>query len=151
MLYRYIMSQIRLFGSLCVEHVISILLPSPGEIRLGDFGLLVIHRIVYFGVVFDLVFQKCINSRTYVFSNCNCSLIEFMAILFSMRFLNMYQVESSQIESNKKDKTKLTPLPVVSSELNYRAVMFARFVCALLGFVRTIFLQNSKKIWGIIC
>ena len=39
------------------EHVISIFLLSLGEIRLGDFGLLVIYRIVYFGVVFDLVFQ----------------------------------------------------------------------------------------------
>ena len=40
-----------------LEHVISLLLPSLGEIRLGDFGLLVIYRIVYFGVVFNLVFQ----------------------------------------------------------------------------------------------
>ena len=49
------------------------------KLDLGDFGLLVIYRIVYFGVVFDLVFQICINSRTYVFSNSNRSLIEFMA------------------------------------------------------------------------
>ena len=40
-----------------LEHVISLLLPSLGEIRLGHFGLLVIYRIVYFGVVFDLGFQ----------------------------------------------------------------------------------------------
>ena len=61
------------------KHVISLFLPSLGEIRLGDFGLLVLYRIVYFGVVFDLVFQICINSRTYVFSNSYPSLIEFMA------------------------------------------------------------------------
>ena len=48
------------------EHVISIFLPSLGEIRLGDFGLLVIYRIVYFGVVFGMVFQKAlIPVRTY--------------------------------------------------------------------------------------
>ena len=72
-----------------LEHVISLLLPSIGEIRLGDFGLLVIYRIVYFGVVFDLGFQICINSCTYVFSNFNRSLIEFLAIFFSMQIFNM--------------------------------------------------------------
>ena len=65
----------------CIEenHVISILLPSLGEIRLGYFVLFVIYRIVYFGMVFDLVFQICINSRTYVFSNSDHYLIEFMS------------------------------------------------------------------------
>ena len=51
---------------------------SLGEIRLGDFGLLVIYRIVYFGVVFHLIFQICINYRTYIFSKSNHSLIEFI-------------------------------------------------------------------------
>ena len=72
-----------------LEHVISLLLPSLGEIRLGDFGLLAIYITVYSGVVFDLVFKICFNSRTYVFSNSNHSLIEFLAVFFSMRFLNM--------------------------------------------------------------
>ena len=49
-----------------------------------DFWLF--YRIVYFGVVFDLVFQICINSRTYVFSNSSRSLIEILAVFFSMRF-----------------------------------------------------------------
>ena len=68
------------------EHVISIFLQSLVEIRLGYLDFWFFYRIVYFGVVFDLVFQKCINSRTYVFSNSNCSLIEFLAVFFSMRF-----------------------------------------------------------------
>ena len=71
------------------EHVISLFLPSLGEIRLGDFRLLVIYRIVYFGMVFDLVFQICINSHTYVFSNSNRSLIGFMAVFFSMKLFDM--------------------------------------------------------------
>ena len=48
---------------------------------------MVIYRIVYFGVVFDLIFQISINSHTYAFSNSYRSLIEFMAVFFSMRFL----------------------------------------------------------------
>ena len=40
-------------------------LSSLGKIRLGDFGLLVINRIFYYGVVIDVVFQTCKNSRTY--------------------------------------------------------------------------------------
>ena len=41
--------------------------------------------------------------------------------------------ELAQRESNKKDETKLTPLPVDPRELycNVTPVMFARFVCAL--------------------
>ena len=39
------------------EHFISFLSPSFGKFRLGDFGLLVIYSIVYFGVVFDFVFK----------------------------------------------------------------------------------------------
>ena len=50
-------------------HIISIFLLSLGWIRLGYFGLLVIYRTVYFGVVFDLVFKICINYRTYAFKN----------------------------------------------------------------------------------
>ena len=71
------------------KHVISLFLPSLGEIRLEDFGLLVIYRIVYFGVVFYLVFQIFINSCMYVFSNSNPYLIKFMAVFFSMRFLKL--------------------------------------------------------------
>ena len=52
-----------------IYYVIYLLLTSPGEIRFGDVGLLVIYSIVYFGVVFDLVFQIRINFRTCVFSN----------------------------------------------------------------------------------
>ena len=69
-----------------IEHVISIFLSSPREIRLGGFGLLVIYSIFYFGVVFDLVFQTCNNYRTYVFSNYNHSLIKFLAVFCSMPF-----------------------------------------------------------------
>ena len=44
--------------------------------------------------------------------------------------------ELAQGESNKKDKTKLTPLLVDSHELycNVTPIMFSRFVCALLSF-----------------
>ena len=63
-----------------LEHVISLSLPSLGEIRLGDIGLLAIYRIFYFGVGLNLFFQICINSRTYVFSYSKHSLIEFLAI-----------------------------------------------------------------------
>ena len=68
-----------------LEHVINIFLSSLGEIRLGDFGILVIFRIVYFGVVFDLVFQKYINSRTYACSNSNRSLIELLGVFTSYK------------------------------------------------------------------
>ena len=47
--------------------VISLFLPSLGEIRLAYFGLLVIYRITYFGVVFELVFKYAlIPVRTYL-------------------------------------------------------------------------------------
>ena len=42
--------------------------PSIWDFRHGGFGLLVIYRIGYFGVVFDLAFQTCKNSCTYTFS-----------------------------------------------------------------------------------
>ena len=44
----------------------------------------------------------------------------------------------SKRESNKKDKKKLTPLPVDTRKLycNVTPVMFARFVCALIFRVR---------------
>ena len=90
----------RLFFSWCLEHVISIFLPSLVEIRLGDFGLLVIYIIVYFGVVFELVFHICINSNPCVFSNPNRSLIEFLAVLFSVWFLKFCLVESPSIFGN---------------------------------------------------
>ena len=73
-----------------IEHVIYLFLQSLGEIRLRDFGLLIIDRIFYFGVVFDLVFQICMNSHMYIFSNSNHSLIEFMAVFFGIKFLNIY-------------------------------------------------------------
>ena len=85
----YFIVRISLFGSWCLEHVISIFLPRLREIRLRYFGLLVIHRIVYFGVVFDLVFQICINYCTYVFSNPNRSLFKFLAVFFSVQWFNM--------------------------------------------------------------
>ena len=40
-----------------VYHVLFLLPPSTGEIRLGGFRIFGIIRIIYFGVVFDLVFQ----------------------------------------------------------------------------------------------
>ena len=45
------------------------------------------YRIVYPGVVLDFFFQICIDSQMNVFSNSNCSMIEFLAVFFSMNFL----------------------------------------------------------------
>ena len=91
-----------LMMSLEREHVISLFLPSLGEIRLGGFGLLVIYRIVYFRVVFDLVFQTCKNSRTNVFLKSDRPLFEFMVIFLSMRFFKLQYVESLSRDRKKQ-------------------------------------------------
>ena len=46
-----------------------------------------------------------------------------------------------QIQSNKNDKTKLTPLPVDPQELycNLTPVMLAHFFCVLLNFCARVF------------
>ena len=73
-----------------VYHVISLFLPSLGVTRHGVFGLLFIYRIVYFGVIFDLVIQKCKNFRGYVSSKSNRSLIKLIALLFSNTLVVIY-------------------------------------------------------------
>ena len=51
---------------------------------------------------------------------------------------------STKKKFNKKDKTKLTPLPVDPCELYCTPVVFARFVCALLSFHAQKFPKNTK-------
>ena len=51
-----------------VFHVFPLSPPSFREIILGGFGILGIFRISYFGLVFDLAYQKWNNSCTYEFS-----------------------------------------------------------------------------------
>ena len=65
----------------CIEenHVISILLPSLGEIRLGYFGLFVIYRIVYFGMVSTWLFKYALIPVRTFFSNSDHYLINLMA------------------------------------------------------------------------
>ena len=52
--------------------------------------------------------------------------------------------ESAQREINKKDKTKLTPLPVDPRELYCTPVVFAYFVCSLLSFCALEFPNKSE-------
>ena len=68
-----------------------------GAIRLGDIGLLVVYRIVYFRVVFELVFQTCINFCTYVLSNSNRYLIEFIVVFTVFDFFNVLGRVSSMV------------------------------------------------------
>ena len=77
---------------------------------------MVIYRIVYFGVVFDLVFQMCINSRTYVFSKSNKSLIKLMAVFFSIQFF-MTQISEKGVQMLPKlTKTKMLDLSQETTE-----------------------------------
>ena len=50
----------------------------------------------------------------------------------------------AQRESNKRYKTKLTPLPVDPRKLYFTPLMFAHFVCALSGFHEREFPKESK-------
>ena len=51
-------SKNNLFGSLFIEHVISLFLPSLGEIRLGYFGLFIILQNYLFWSSFRLGFSN---------------------------------------------------------------------------------------------
>ena len=53
-------------------------------------------------------------------------------------------LELTQIEINKNDNTKFTPLPVDTCELYCTTVMFDRFVCALLSFCARKFPAKSE-------
>ena len=55
------------------------------KLDLDLFYFWLFYIIVYFGVVFDLVFQKYINSRTYACSNSNRSLIELLGVFTSYK------------------------------------------------------------------
>ena len=63
------------------ERIVCLFIPSLGKFILGYLDFWIFYRIVYFGVVFDLVIQICISYRTYIFSNCNHSLIGPMYII----------------------------------------------------------------------
>ena len=88
-----------------VYHIISLSLPRFGENILRGFGLLVIYRIIYFGGVFDLVFQTCKNFGTYVFSNYYGSLINFIAVLFSMW---LFKLQLSRVSISRETWIKET-------------------------------------------
>ena len=51
------------------------------EMDVLDFGFL--HNCLFWSG-FDLVFQTCNNSHTYIFSDSNLSMIKFFALFFSI-------------------------------------------------------------------
>ena len=53
-------------------------------------------------------------------------------------------VISTKRKYNKKDNTKLAPLPFYTRELFCAPVMFACFVCSLLSFCAREFPENPK-------